>query len=146
MSERERASFRQTGQTCVKRPARSTCVHAVRGRGLFHPHDKISSDDAVSTLELARPLDPWGLSVTGPGFDLSRVHCETPAGAGLERRLSLDKPPGRREIEDVNPSQNGNTDLMPGFRGDRALRMDCLKRLQSVKSFSVSGPCSLVMM
>lgn len=114
MSERESELQTNRADVCQEACQINMCAYAVRGRGLFHPHDKISSDDAVSTLQLARPLDPWGLSVTGPGFDLSRVRCETPAGAGLERRLSLDKPPGMREIEDVNPSQNGNTDLMPG--------------------------------
>lgn len=70
---------------------------------LSRPHDKISSEDIVSTLELARPLDPWGLSVTGPGYDLSLAHCETPRAQAwsidfLGQTTSQDGDRGRESV------------------------------------------------
>lgn len=79
-SERERAIDPQTSQADVRQEACQVneCAPRCREEASAALHDKISSEDTVSTLELARPLDPWGLSVTGPGFDLSLAHCETP--------------------------------------------------------------------
>lgn len=47
---------------------------------------------------------------------ISRLLTAKPRGRRRRHgaSTSLDKPPGRRVIEDVNPSQNGNTELMPG--------------------------------
>lgn len=45
---------------------------------------------------------------------ISRLLTAKPRGRRHGASTSLDKPPGRRVIEDVNPSQNGNTELMPG--------------------------------